>query len=71
VVNAIHQQKQPEKPTINIQALIKQITDTKSLDDLLKAFKDVYPKVQNDAAATKQIMAAKDEMKSLFEGESK
>jgi hypothetical protein len=27
--------------------------------------------VQNDAAATKQIMAAKDEMKSLFEGESK
>jgi hypothetical protein len=37
----------------------------------LKAFKDVYPKVQNDAAATKQIIAAKDEMKSLFEGESK
>jgi uncharacterized membrane protein affecting hemolysin expression len=73
VVNAIHQQKQPEQkqPTINIQALIKQITDTKSLDDLLKAFKDVYPKVQNDAAATKQIIAAKDEMKSLFEGESK
>ena len=73
VVNAIHQQKQPEQKqlTINIQALIKQITDTKSLDDLLKAFKDVYPKVQNDAAATKQIMAAKDEMKSLFEGESK
>jgi hypothetical protein len=71
VVNAIHQQKQPEKPTINMQALIKQITDTKSLDELLKAFKDVYPKVQNDAAATKQIIAAKDEMKSLFEGESK
>ena len=56
---------------VDVPALIKQITDTKSLDDLLKAFKDVYPKVQNDAAATKQIIAAKDEMKSLFEGESK
>lgn len=58
-------------PNVDVQVLVKQITDTKSLDDLLKAFKEVYPKVQNDAAATKQIMAAKDEMKSLFEGESK
>ena len=58
-------------PTINMQALIKQITDTKSLDELLKAFQDVYPKTKNDPAATKQIIAAKDEMKSLFEGESK
>ena len=58
-------------PTINMQTLIKQITDTKSLDELLKAFQDVYPKTKNDAAATKQIIAAKDEMKSLFEGESK
>ena len=58
-------------PTINMQTLIKQITDTKSLDELLKAFQDVYPKTKNDPEATKQIIAAKDEMKSLFEGESK
>lgn len=72
VVNAIHQQsnlanRAAQALKVDVPALVKQITDTKSLDDLLKAFKDVYPKVQNDAAATKQIIAAKDEMKSLFE----
>jgi hypothetical protein len=50
-----------------VPALVKQITDTQSLTDLLQVFSEVYPKTKHDAIATKQIIAAKDEMKSLFE----
>lgn len=52
---------------VDVPALVKQITDTQSLTDLLKVFSEVYPKTKNDPVATKQIVAAKDEMKSLFE----
>lgn len=52
---------------VDVPALVKQITDTKSLTDLLKVFSEVYPKTKNDPVATKLIIAAKDEMKSLFE----
>jgi len=52
---------------VDVPALVKQITDTQSLTDLLKVFSEVYPKTKNDPVATKLIIAAKDEMKSLFE----
>lgn len=52
---------------VDVPALVKQITDTQSLTDLLKVFSEVYPKTKNNPVATKQIIAAKDQMKSLFE----
>jgi hypothetical protein len=52
---------------VDVPALVKQITDTQSLTDLLKVFSEVYPKTKNDPVATKLIITAKDEMKSLFE----
>ena len=52
---------------VDVPALVKQITDTQSLTDLLKVFSEVYPKTKNDPVATKQIIIAKDQMKSLFE----
>jgi hypothetical protein len=52
---------------VDVPALVKQITNTQSLTDLLKVFSEVYPKTKNDPVATKLIIAAKDEMKSLFE----
>lgn len=74
VQNAIHQQSNPVgraaaalKSELDVEALIKQITDTKSLTDLLKVFSEVYPKTKNNPVATKQIIIAKDQMKSLFE----
>jgi hypothetical protein len=72
VVNAIHQQNNPvgraaQALKVDVPALVKQITDTKSLTDLLQVFSEVYPKTKHDAMATKLIIAAKDEMKSLFE----
>ena len=69
VVNAIHQQNAPT-PQYDLKALIKKITDTKSLEELLNAYKEVYPKVKNNFLDTKDVMKAKDEMKSLFEGAS-
>jgi hypothetical protein len=72
VQNAIHQQSNPvgraaQALKVDVPALVKQITDTQSLTDLLKVFSEVYPKTKNDPVATKLIIAAKDEMKSLFE----
>ena len=52
---------------VDVPALVKQITDTKSLEELLKVFSEVYPKTKNNPVATKQIIIAKDQMKSLFE----
>ena len=54
-------------PNVDVQVLVKQITDTKSLTDLLKVFSEVYPKTKHDPMATKRIIDAKDQMKSLFE----
>lgn len=72
VQNAIHQQSNPvgraaQALKVDVPALVKQITDTQSLTDLLKVFSEVYPKTKHDPMATIRIIEAKDQMKSLFE----
>jgi len=53
---------------ISTETLVKQITNCKSMDELMTAYQTVIVLCKGDVAATKAVVTAKDQMKSLFEG---
>ena len=50
-----------------VETLVKQITDCKSLEQLMTAYQKTIALCKGDVVATKAVVTAKDEMKSLFE----
>lgn len=57
-----------ENSTIDIAAIVKTVTDTKTLTELQSAYKSAVAQCKGNVEATNAVVKAKDEMKSLFEG---
>jgi hypothetical protein len=52
---------------ISTETMVKQITNCKTMDELMTAYKTVIVLCKGDVAATNAVVTAKDQMKSLFE----
>ena len=52
---------------ISTETMVKQITNCKTMDELMTAYKTVIVLCKGDVAATNAVVIAKDQMKSLFE----
>jgi len=57
----------PEQEPVDIEALVKKITDTKSRDELTKVYKAVIQEIGQDKKAHALVVKAAQEMASLFE----
>jgi hypothetical protein len=56
-----------ETVAIDIAAIVKTVTDTKTLAQLQTAYKAAVAQCKGNVDATNAVVKAKDEMKSLFE----
>lgn len=52
---------------LSTETMVKQITNCKSMDELMTAYQTTIALCKGDVAATKAVVTAKDQMKSLFE----
>jgi len=57
----------PEQEPVDIEAIVKKITDTKSRDELTTVYKAVIQEIGQDKKAHALVVKASQEMASLFE----
>jgi len=59
--------RRDEGNRISTETLVKQITNCKTMDELMTAYQTVIVLCKGDVAATKAVVTAKDQMKSLLD----